>query len=155
MSEKPEEVIRLPVTQCLHCQADLAPVAAASIERRQVVDVTRKRGWGTEYRAEGKQCPHCQWSTRASPIWTACGSDGRLPADPATLANGQRAYSAPNPDAVCASWTAERQIEEAFAGARTPWSFLTPHYGIRNTGWTTNRTRGEPQVPAIFHAWGR
>jgi len=66
MSEKPEDVIRVPVTQCPQCQADVAPVAASSIECRQVVDVPLPRLQITAYQAEGKQCPHGQRTTRAA-----------------------------------------------------------------------------------------
>lgn len=66
MSEHPDEVIALPVPHCQHCQADLGTIVAASIERRQVVDVPVPHVQITEYQAEGKQCPHCQGYTRAA-----------------------------------------------------------------------------------------
>lgn len=69
MSEQADEVIALPVTQCQHCQADLAPVAPKTLERRQVVDVPPVRLQVTEYQGEWKQCPHCQGYT--STVWPA------------------------------------------------------------------------------------
>jgi transposase len=62
-SEEPDEVIALPVTQCQHCQADLASIAPKSMERRQLVDVPPLRLQVTEYQGEWKQCPHCQGYT--------------------------------------------------------------------------------------------
>jgi transposase len=66
MSETPEEVICLPVTQCQHSRADLTTQAVSSIEGRQVMDVPLPRLQVTEYQAEGKPCPHCQRTTRAT-----------------------------------------------------------------------------------------
>lgn len=66
MSEVPDEVIPLPVTQCRHCQADLSAIAAHAIQRRQVVDVPRPRLQVTEFQGECKQCPHCQQTTTAA-----------------------------------------------------------------------------------------
>lgn len=66
ISETPNEVIVLPaVTQCQHCQADLAAVAAKNQERRQVVDVPMPRLQISEYQGEWKQCPHCRGYTSA------------------------------------------------------------------------------------------
>ena len=66
MSEEPDDVIALPVTQCQHCQADLAPIAPTTLERRQVVDVPPVRLQVTEYQGEWKQCPHCRGYTSAT-----------------------------------------------------------------------------------------
>jgi len=64
MSQTPDEVIALPpVSQCQHCQADLAALAAERMLRRQVVDVPLPRLQVSEYQAECKQCPHCQGYT--------------------------------------------------------------------------------------------
>ncbi|MGH2479320.1 MAG: IS66 family transposase [Ktedonobacteraceae bacterium] len=63
ISQTPEEVIVLPVTQCQHCQADLTAFAPQSMERRQVVDVPTPRLQVREYQGEWKQCPHCQGYT--------------------------------------------------------------------------------------------
>src|SRR5947209_88842 len=60
MSEVADEVVRLPVTQCQQCQADLSAIAAHTIQRRQVVDVPRPRLQVSEFQGEWKQCPHCQ-----------------------------------------------------------------------------------------------
>lgn len=66
MSEQPDAVIVLPVTECHCCQADLTAIAVASIKRRQVVDLPQPRVQITEYQATSKQCPHCQRYTRAA-----------------------------------------------------------------------------------------
>src|SRR5205823_10137209 len=61
----PDEIIELPVHQCEVCQHDLHAVAACGRERRQVVDLPSPRVVVQEYRAEQKQCPHCQQITIA------------------------------------------------------------------------------------------
>ncbi len=67
ISETPDEVIVLPpITQCQHCQADLAGVDVSTWERRQVVDVPVPRLQVSEYQGEWKQCPHCQGYSCAS-----------------------------------------------------------------------------------------
>lgn len=66
MSEQPDAVIALAVTECHCCQADLSAIEASSMERRQVVDLPPPRVQITEYQAEGKPCPHCQRYTRAA-----------------------------------------------------------------------------------------
>lgn len=66
MSKVPDEVVRLLVTQCEQCQADLSAIGAHSIQRRQVVDVPRPRLQVTEFQGEWKQCPHCQHTTSAA-----------------------------------------------------------------------------------------
>ncbi len=64
-SSAPDEVIELQVGQCETCQQDLHVVAACGRERRQVVDLPSPRVLVQEYRAEQKQCPHCQQITIA------------------------------------------------------------------------------------------
>lgn len=67
ISQTPDEVIVLsPISQCQHCQADLAAVVPKCRERRQVIDVPLPRLLISEYQGEWKQCPHCQGYTSAS-----------------------------------------------------------------------------------------
>ncbi len=65
-SSTPDEIIELPVEQCEVCQHDLHEVAACGRERRQVVDLPSPCVVVQEYRAEQKQCPHCQQITIAA-----------------------------------------------------------------------------------------
>lgn len=65
-SSTPDEVIERQVERCEACQHDLQAVAACGGERRQVVDVPSPRLVVREYRAEQKQCPHCQQITMAA-----------------------------------------------------------------------------------------
>jgi uncharacterized coiled-coil protein SlyX len=65
-SATPDEVILQQVQRCEACQHDLHAVAACGAERRQVVDVPSVRVVVRQYRAEQKQCPHCQHLTLAA-----------------------------------------------------------------------------------------
>jgi len=65
-SSTPDEIIELQVDHCEACQHDLHAVAACGRERRQVVELPLPRVLVREYRAEQKQCPHCQQITRAA-----------------------------------------------------------------------------------------
>src|SRR6266566_4468703 len=65
-SSAPDEIIELQVEECEVCQHNLHAVAACGRERRQVVDLPLPRVLVREYRAEQKQCPHCQQITRAA-----------------------------------------------------------------------------------------
>jgi transposase len=65
-SSTPDEIIELHVEQCETCQYDLHAVAACGRERRQVVDLPSPHVVVQEYRAEQKQCPHCQQITIAA-----------------------------------------------------------------------------------------
>src|SRR5260221_7823488 len=65
-SSTPDELIELQVEHCEVCQYDLHAVAACGRERRQVVDLPSPRVVVQEYRAEQKQCPHCQQITIAA-----------------------------------------------------------------------------------------
>ncbi len=65
-SSMPDEIIEQRVERCEVCQHDLHRVAACGGERRQVVDVPSPHLVVREYRAEQKQCPHCQHLTRAA-----------------------------------------------------------------------------------------
>ncbi len=65
-SSTPDEITLQQVERCEACQHDLHAVAACGTERRQVVDVPSPRLLVREYRAEQKQCPHCQHITVAT-----------------------------------------------------------------------------------------
>jgi transposase len=65
-SATPDEIILQRVERCEACQHDLHAVAVCGAERRQVVDVPSPRLLVREYRAEQKQCPHCQHITSAA-----------------------------------------------------------------------------------------
>jgi transposase len=65
-SSTPDEVIQRQVERCEACQHDLHSVATCGGERRQVVDLPLPRLLVREYRAEQKQCPHCQHITIAA-----------------------------------------------------------------------------------------
>jgi transposase len=65
-SSTPDEVISRQVERCEACQHDLQSVPACGGERRQIVDLPSPRLLVREYRAEQKQCPHCQHITSAA-----------------------------------------------------------------------------------------
>src|SRR6266702_8477071 len=65
-SSTPDEVVAQQVERCEACQHDLQAVAACGGERRQIVDLPSPRVVVREYRAEQKQCPHCQQISRAA-----------------------------------------------------------------------------------------
>ncbi len=65
-SSTPDEITLQQVERCEACQHDLHAVAACGGERRQVVDLPSPRVVVREYRAEQKQCPHCQHITIAA-----------------------------------------------------------------------------------------
>src|SRR3989440_7535160 len=65
-SSSPDEITQLQVQRCEACQQDLQAVAACGRERRQVVDLPAPRLIAREYRAEQKQCLHCQHITIAA-----------------------------------------------------------------------------------------
>ena len=65
-SSTPDEMIEQPVERCEVCQHDLQSVRACGGERRQVVDLPSPRLLVREYRAEQKQCSHCQHITTAA-----------------------------------------------------------------------------------------
>src|SRR5512133_3021085 len=62
----PDEITLQQVERCEACQHDLQAVAVCGAERRQVVDLPSPRLVVREYRAEQKQCPHCQHMSRAA-----------------------------------------------------------------------------------------
>src|SRR6266568_4564250 len=65
-SSTPDEITLQQVERCEACQHDLQAVAACGGERRQIVDLPSPRVVVREYRAEQKQCPHCQHITIAA-----------------------------------------------------------------------------------------
>ncbi len=96
-SSTPDEIIEQQVEQCEACQHNLRSVPACGRERRQVVDLPSPRVVVREYRAEQKQCPHCQHITSAAfpagvqaPIQYGRerGSDGGVSGRTATVATG-------------------------------------------------------------------
>lgn len=58
--EQPDRVIPHRVECCPTCQHDLCAVGVLQVERRQVVELPRKRVIVVEHQAERKCCPHCQ-----------------------------------------------------------------------------------------------
>jgi transposase len=58
--EQPDTVIRHRVDSCSSCQHDLRAVDVLQVERRQVVELPRKRVVVIEHQAERKCCPACQ-----------------------------------------------------------------------------------------------
>jgi hypothetical protein len=65
MTALPDQVVAHQPAHCAGCGADLAGVAAASVQRRQVVDLPPLRLVVTEHRAATVCCPHCQRLTTA------------------------------------------------------------------------------------------
>ncbi len=57
--EKPDHIEPHRVVLCAHCQANLAEVAEAKIEKRQVFDLPPIRLEVTEHQGEVKTCPQC------------------------------------------------------------------------------------------------
>jgi len=58
--EQPDTVLVHRVESCPTCQQDLRTIEALQVERRQVVELPRKRVVVIEHQAERKWCPHCQ-----------------------------------------------------------------------------------------------
>jgi transposase len=58
--EQPDTVVVHRVESCPACQHDLRAVESLQVERRQVVELPRKRVVVIEHQAERKCCPHCQ-----------------------------------------------------------------------------------------------
>ena len=58
--EQPDTVVVHRVESCPLCQGDLRAVDALQMERRQVVELPRKRVVVIEHQAERKCCPTCQ-----------------------------------------------------------------------------------------------
>ncbi len=65
MTATPDAVVEHAPTRCTTCGADLAGVAAAAVQRRQVVDLPPLRLAVTEHRAATVCCPHCRRPTTA------------------------------------------------------------------------------------------
>jgi hypothetical protein len=59
MVEKPDQVVVHPVVSCAHCHQALKRVAAAGVEKRQVMDLPEVRLRVTEHQAEIKHGPGC------------------------------------------------------------------------------------------------
>lgn len=58
--DNPDIVVGLPLTACPECHGDLSAVEVLDTRARQVFDLPPLSLQVTEYRAEGKSCPHCQ-----------------------------------------------------------------------------------------------
>ena len=65
MTALPDRVVEHQPAHCASCGADLAGVAAVSVQRRQVVDLPPLRLVVTEHRAATVCCPRCQRPTSA------------------------------------------------------------------------------------------
>ena len=64
MSSKPDEIITLPVDNCISCHRRLKN-RAAELEKRQVFEIPEPKIWVSEYQAEVKYCRHCDCMTAA------------------------------------------------------------------------------------------
>lgn len=60
LMEHPDTVLLHRVESCPACASDLRSVNALQVERRQVIELPRKRVVVIEHQAERKCCPHCQ-----------------------------------------------------------------------------------------------
>lgn len=65
MTATPDQVVPHHPDQCVHCGTALAGVPAATVVRRQVVDLPPLRLAVTEHQAATVRCPHCQQPTTA------------------------------------------------------------------------------------------
>jgi transposase len=66
MVEKPDGIVIHPVESCAHCRKSLKKVAAAGVEKRQVLDLPEVHLLTTEHQAEIKHCPECHKLTKAA-----------------------------------------------------------------------------------------
>ena len=64
MSETPDEIIVLPVENCGHCGKDLRRQKYA-LDCRQEFEIPEPKMWVTEYQAQIKDCPTCDYTTMA------------------------------------------------------------------------------------------
>lgn len=64
--DKPDKIIKLPLTHCQRCQADLTTQPVHGVEERQVFELPPIALIVTAYRAERKVCPACACKTCAS-----------------------------------------------------------------------------------------
>jgi len=63
---RPDAIEVHDVRECAHCQADLANIEVARVEKRQVFDLPLVRLAVTEHQAEVKPCPVCGRETQAA-----------------------------------------------------------------------------------------
>ncbi len=66
LTPKPHRVVTHRPARCRHCSASLVGARAASVERRQVVELVPARLRVTEHRAEVVRCASCGGRTKAS-----------------------------------------------------------------------------------------
>ena len=64
MKAKPDEVITLPVDNCVNCHRNLKNMPA-ELEKRQVFEIPEPRIWVSEYQAQVKYCEDCDCTTVA------------------------------------------------------------------------------------------
>jgi transposase len=65
LTPKPHRVVTHRPARCRHCSGSLAGARAASVERRQVVELVPARLRVTEHRAEAVRCSSCGRRTKA------------------------------------------------------------------------------------------
>jgi transposase len=64
LTDNPDRVIQVPVTECAQCLADLSQVAPEDFERRQITELPEARPLIIETRQHRTTCPHCQTPNR-------------------------------------------------------------------------------------------
>ena len=65
LTDHPDRVIQVPVTECEQCHADLSRVAAEDFERRQITELPEAKPLVLETRQHLTTCPHCLTLNRA------------------------------------------------------------------------------------------
>jgi transposase len=63
--DKPDRMLQLPVTECVHCAADLRAVAPEDFTRRQILELPEPKAFVLETRQHQTTCPHCLTLNRA------------------------------------------------------------------------------------------
>ncbi len=59
LTDNPDRVIQVPVTECEQCLADLSQVAPEDFERRQITELPEAKPLVIETRQHRTTCPHC------------------------------------------------------------------------------------------------
>ena len=65
LTDDPDRVIQVPVTECEQCLADLSRLAPEDFERRQITELPEVRPLVIETRQHQVTCPHCLTLNRA------------------------------------------------------------------------------------------